>query len=280
MKICIIKLHRGLHRRVVKSGLITNRREGYHGSPLPVLRGKQYPDARFCAQCGAPLSPLQVPESQPPESLFGQSFEPPAYQTAAGLQVVNPGSGGKSSRPATLPEQGQAWFSSPVRPGGHILAAPASPSGVAFESGGGMSGGRPKSAGASGGQNGWSNCFPKFAASGNRIIGDVREFRPRNQREGQLNMEIWSFRVERYDASGNRLQPVPVEMRGERFDGSISEGDWVELPGEWKPGQVVHPDQVKNLTTGATVRGSVTSSSKIGDNLRLDYLCRFFVDSR
>ena len=77
-------------------------------------------------------------------------------------------------------------------------------------------------------------------------------------------MEVWSFRVERYDASGNRLQPVPVEMKGERFDGSISEGDWVELPGDWKPGQVVNPSQVKNLTTGATVRGSVTSSSKIG----------------
>jgi hypothetical protein len=222
------------------------------------------PDARFCAQCGAQLSPQKILESQPPESLFGQSFEPPDYQTSAGLEVVNPDSGGKSSRPTTLPEQGQAGFPPPVAATGAIISATASPSGVAFESSGGMDGGRPmnlpenqagKTAGAT---------APKFAATGNRIIGEVREFRPRNQREGQLSMEIWSFRVERYDASGNRLQPVPVEMKGERFDGSISEGDWVELPGHWKPGEVAHPDQVNNLTTGATVRGSVTTSSKIG----------------
>ena len=137
------------------------------------------PDARFCAQCGAPLSPLQVPESQPPESLFGKPFEPTASQNASSSQVLNPGSGtGKSSRPATIPEQVQPGFPPLVAPAAASAAVYASPSGVAFEAGGGMSDGRPISVPEQGGAKMAGPAAPKFAASGNRIIGDVHELSP------------------------------------------------------------------------------------------------------
>lgn len=65
---------------------------------------------------------------------------------------------------------------------------------------------------------------------------------------------VWDFRVERTDPSGKPLPRVAVELRGQSFQGSINNGDWVELFGEWRSGDVVKVDEVKNLTTNATVR--------------------------
>ena len=59
------------------------------------------------------------------------------------------------------------------------------------------------------------------------------------------------------------MQPVPVEMKGLKFEGTISEGDWVELPGQWKPGEVASPKKFVNLTTGAEISGSVPAGAKI-----------------
>jgi hypothetical protein len=130
--------------------------------------------------------------------------------------------------------------------------------------GGGISGGCPLSLPEQHGGKLATPKAPKYTVKGNRVIGEVREFRERHETEGQLSWIIWSFRVERYDATGNRLQPVPVEMKGMTFDGTMSEGDWVELPVDWKPGQVARPKRINNLTTGASIVGSVPASAKFG----------------
>src|SRR6266568_1374976 len=65
---------------------------------------------------------------------------------------------------------------------------------------------------------------------------------------------VLSFRVERTDTStGERLSPVPVEMRGYRFDGSINEGETVAVPGEWTVGTTMEPHYVWNVTTRSWV---------------------------
>lgn len=64
--------------------------------------------------------------------------------------------------------------------------------------------------------------------------------------------QVWTLRVERHDRHGNRLQPVAVEMRGERFDGSVSDGDWIEVTGRWREGTLV-ADRVANVTTGGSL---------------------------
>jgi hypothetical protein len=43
---------------------------------------------------------------------------------------------------------------------------------------------------------------------------------------------VLSFRIERHDASGNRLTPVPVEMLGTSFFGKVSNGDEIHLKGK------------------------------------------------
>ncbi|TDZ43598.1 hypothetical protein [Mycobacteroides franklinii] len=72
-------------------------------------------------------------------------------------------------------------------------------------------------------------------------------------------MEILTFRVERYDPAGNRLAPVPVELggmqwSGSRISGQISDGDEVEVRGQWRGGNL-RADTVINLSTGAHVQG-------------------------
>jgi hypothetical protein len=88
------------------------------------------------------------------------------------------------------------------------------------------------------------------------IVGEVRGFQSRTESLGPQypTKIIWTFRVERFDAAGNRLPPVPVEMRSKSFDGFINEGDQVEISGRWREGQIVRPRKLRNLTTGAMVK--------------------------
>lgn len=95
------------------------------------------------------------------------------------------------------------------------------------------------------------------------ITGEVRDFRERTDMEGVSVFTTWAFRLERYDEAGNRLPPVPVEMRGLKFTGSISEGDWVFVRGSWTPGKPMHVPSVENLTTGTTVAAIIPASFRI-----------------
>jgi len=83
------------------------------------------------------------------------------------------------------------------------------------------------------------------------VQGQVRGIQQRTETYGDAGGEqIWTFRIERYDEAGNRLPPVPVQMRGARFSGSLHEGDEVRVTGRWKDGTLV-TDRVQNLTTHA-----------------------------
>ncbi|MFD4375136.1 hypothetical protein ACFXKE_24020 [Streptomyces sp. NPDC059202] len=87
------------------------------------------------------------------------------------------------------------------------------------------------------------------------LTGVVRDFQLRREQWGNdAEMEIWHFRIERYDESGNKLAVVPVEMRGFSFVGSVSNGDHVHVSGRWRDG-TLRADELTNLTTRARVRG-------------------------
>lgn len=85
------------------------------------------------------------------------------------------------------------------------------------------------------------------------IRGVVTSFRSRNEMVGPQSGSVWSFRVDAWDESGQPQPPVTVEMRGTRFEGSIAEGDWVELAGRAPSGVVVHPRTIRNLTMNCVV---------------------------
>lgn len=86
------------------------------------------------------------------------------------------------------------------------------------------------------------------------VEGQIRGIQQRVESlgEGATNT-VWTFRLERYDRDGNRLPPIPVQLRGLRFEGFVSEGDDVRVTGEWKDGTLV-TERVENLTTHATVK--------------------------
>lgn len=86
------------------------------------------------------------------------------------------------------------------------------------------------------------------------LVGEARLSQQRTEHMGQdSSRTIWAFRLERYDANGNRLRPVPVEMRGVAFEGSFSDGDQLRVTGRWRDG-TLRADRLENLTTGALVR--------------------------
>jgi hypothetical protein len=86
------------------------------------------------------------------------------------------------------------------------------------------------------------------------FVGEARSMQQRTEQLGeQGSRSIWSFRLERYDARGNRLRPVQVEMRGLAFEGSLTDGDSVRVTGKWHDG-TIRAKSVENLTTGALVK--------------------------
>jgi hypothetical protein len=89
--------------------------------------------------------------------------------------------------------------------------------------------------------------------TGHTVEGQVRNLQVRNEQRRQSDYEsVWTFRVERYDAAGQRVTLVPVEMRGLSFEGALGEGDWVRAQGTMKAG-TFRVKRVENQTTGAVV---------------------------
>jgi hypothetical protein len=95
------------------------------------------------------------------------------------------------------------------------------------------------------------------------VEGQIRGIQQRAESlgEGATNT-VWTFRLERYDRDGNRLPPIPVQLRGLRFEGFVSEGDDVRATGEWKDGTLV-TERVENLTTHATVKARSYRNLKV-----------------
>lgn len=92
------------------------------------------------------------------------------------------------------------------------------------------------------------------AAGEPRLVGECRGVTQQMEGGGNNNIQVLSFRVERYDGDGNRLPPVPVEMRGARVSGSVREGDHVEIRARLRGDGVMRPRALRNLTTRSKVR--------------------------
>lgn len=64
---------------------------------------------------------------------------------------------------------------------------------------------------------------------------------------------VLSFRVDQYDPSGNRVQPIGVELWHHRH-GQVSDGEEVEVSGHWRRG-TLRAERIVNLSTGAQIKG-------------------------
>jgi hypothetical protein len=101
--------------------------------------------------------------------------------------------------------------------------------------------------------------WPDPAAASGTVVGEARSFQVRVEPDlldRQRQWMVWTFRLERFDNAGNRLNPVLVQMRGLRFEGGISDGDWVAVGGAASADGIIHVDGVRNLTTGALVQAT------------------------
>jgi len=95
-----------------------------------------------------------------------------------------------------------------------------------------------------------------------RLVGVVSHFRETHGSSRlsfigaaqRVPITTWRFLVERYDANGNRMMPVPqVEISGSKINGDIHDGDEVEIPERWQPGKLVTTRRVFNRTTQSVV---------------------------
>ncbi|GAA1964109.1 hypothetical protein [Microbacterium deminutum] len=82
--------------------------------------------------------------------------------------------------------------------------------------------------------------------------GVVTDLQQRQEMIGRTYFTVWSFRINRPD--GSLATPVPVEMRGRYFRGAIQNGDVVDIGRALRPGSLLRPRHVRNLSTASEVK--------------------------
>jgi hypothetical protein len=98
------------------------------------------------------------------------------------------------------------------------------------------------------------------------IRGEVRGFNTRVERKipnlsTAYDEIVWTFRLECYQ-NGQRLSPIPVELRGQTFTGFINEGDTVEIIDYQRVEGLLRTKQVFNVTNQTLVKVKKTGDSK------------------
>jgi hypothetical protein len=114
------------------------------------------------------------------------------------------------------------------------------------------------------------------------LRGVVGSFRERSELMGTQYGSVWNFRVDHWDKNQKLEQPVSVEMRGISFAGSVGDGDWVEIAGDWKPGDILHTTSLRNISQNSTVvahggRGSSNPRGILGQTATGCFLMIFAV---
>lgn len=98
-----------------------------------------------------------------------------------------------------------------------------------------------------------------------RAVGSVANFKQRFESRKRLpTVQIATFRLELYDRAGNRVQPVPVEMRGVTITGHVADGERVEVFGRFSGG-TLYASSVRNVTTGGGI--STRLAGRFGSRL-------------
>jgi hypothetical protein len=96
---------------------------------------------------------------------------------------------------------------------------------------------------------------------GVKAAGVARSVNLRSETFGQgASRQILTFRLEQYDDHGNRMTPIPVEMRVLSVMGQLSEGEQVMVKGRWRHG-VLRTRRIHNLSTGAVITAPFRSRS-------------------
>ncbi|KLI04182.1 membrane protein [Mycolicibacterium conceptionense] len=80
------------------------------------------------------------------------------------------------------------------------------------------------------------------------ILGTVRDVQ-KTPSVTDGDDEVWTFRVERYESTGQAHTVVPVELRGNSITGELSDGDVVEVSGPWDD-RTLFADSVVNHSAG------------------------------
>ncbi|WP_155368019.1 hypothetical protein [Catellatospora vulcania] len=94
---------------------------------------------------------------------------------------------------------------------------------------------------------------PSGGGIGSDSSGVVNGLQQRQEMIGRTYFTVWNFRLERTDAAGRGLPPIPVEMKGRYFNGAVANGDLVDIGRGFRPGKLVRTNKVHNVTAGIDV---------------------------
>jgi len=94
------------------------------------------------------------------------------------------------------------------------------------------------------------------ASSAVRVVGRVRDVQRCPERSVKFLPPVCTFRIERRAEDGTGQTSILVEMRGFPLDGSVEEGDWVEVVGVRPSWKTVQAEEIVNLSTAGRFRAT------------------------
>ncbi len=115
----------------------------------------------------------------------------------------------------------------------------------------------------------------------NELQGVVRGFTESRQRNMDGDEIVWTFQLERHSEMEERLDPIPVEMRGMNFSGHINEGNVVRLYEKAWHGGIVRTKRVYDVTFQADIIAhglpKFIQALRIGVIILVISVCIFFI---
>jgi hypothetical protein len=86
------------------------------------------------------------------------------------------------------------------------------------------------------------------------VVGGTYELKSKMNALGAKKVELMCFRVQRVDASGNPLETIEVEMKGDKYRGIVFDRDQVKVRGTWQSSGRLQLTEIYNMTSKATTR--------------------------
>jgi hypothetical protein len=102
----------------------------------------------------------------------------------------------------------------------------------------------------------WS--FFKYRPNHGEFKGKVTHFTSTsetiNSGKKTKNVKVLSFLIDLYNKNNNKIQSVPVEIRGQSISGYLADGNVVEIFDKQKKNQVLTPMKIYNETLSSFVK--------------------------
>ena len=86
------------------------------------------------------------------------------------------------------------------------------------------------------------------------VLGGIYELKSKENMFGVKKVELLGFRLQRIDPTGNPLDTIEVEIKGDKYKSVVFDRDQVQVKGVWQKSGRLQLKELYNLTSKTTLK--------------------------